>query len=211
MVISVINLKGGVGKSTISQNLAVCMATDGYRVCIVDTDFEQHTSVKWSEQRPESMVKIPVFVVREQSLKSSLDEFRSGYQVVIIDGTPQLGTLATRTLLESDLVLAPITPTGFDLWSFETFLERYRDARSRKGELPAWVLFNRFKGTNFHRGAVEAVAEFGLPILNRTLGERMAFQEAGVQGLGVIEYRDKKAREEMEGLYQEFAGLVAAL
>lgn len=211
MVISVINLKGGVGKSTISQNLAVCMAHDGYRVCIVDTDFEQHTSVKWSEQRPESLVKIPVFVVREQSLKSSLDEFRASYQVVIIDGTPQLGTLATRTLVESDLVLAPITPTGFDLWSFETFLERYRDAKSRKGELPAWVLFNRFKSTNFHRGAVEAVGEFGLPILNRTLGERMAFQEAGVQGLGVIEYRDKKAREEMEELYREFAALVAAL
>lgn len=211
MTISVINLKGGVGKSTLSQNLAVAMAKDGYNVSIVDTDFEQATTAKWFEQRPENLPKVPVFLVRENSLKGSLEEFREAYDVVIIDGTPQLGTLATRTLVESDLVLVPMTPTGFDMWSFETFLERYNDAKSRKGELPAFVVFNRFKPTNFHKGAQEAVKEFGLPILSSFMGERMAYQEAGLQGLGVIEYKDKKAKEEMEALYKELAGIVEKL
>lgn len=169
MLLSVINLKGGVGKSTISQNLAVSMAHDNYKVCIVDTDFTQATSARWYEQRPEELPKIPVFPVRENALKATLDELRSTYNVIIIDGTPQLGTLATRTLVESDLVLVPITPTGFDIWSFETFLERYEDAKSRKGELPAYVIFNRFKPTNFHKGAVAAIGEFKLPIFKNYL------------------------------------------
>ncbi len=211
MLLSVINLKGGVGKSTVSQNLAVAMAQDGYKVCIVDTDFAQATSARWYEQRPESAPKIPVFSVRENALKGTLDELRTSYNVIIIDGTPQLGTLATRTLIESDLVLVPITPTGFDIWSFETFLERYEDAKSRKGDLPAFVLFNRFKPTNFHKGAVAAITEFKLPILKNYLSERMAYQEAGLQGLGVLEHRDKKAREEVTAVYRELAGIVAAL
>lgn len=211
MIISVINLKGGVGKSTITQNLSVAMAKDGYKVCIVDTDFEQATTAKWYEQRPQELPNVPVFLVRENSLKGSLSEFKDAYDVVVIDGTPQLGTLATRTLVESDLVLVPMTPTGFDMWSFETFLERYNDAKSRKGELPAFIVFNRFKPTNFHKGAQEAVKEFGLPIMTSSLGERMAYQEAGLQGLGVLEYKDKKAKEEMDAFYRELASIVQNL
>ena len=39
MIISVTSLKGGVGKSTITQNLAVCFAQSGYRVCIADAEY----------------------------------------------------------------------------------------------------------------------------------------------------------------------------
>ena len=45
MIISVINLKGGVGKTTIAINLAVAFANRGKKVCIIDTDKEQLSSV----------------------------------------------------------------------------------------------------------------------------------------------------------------------
>ena len=51
MVLSIVNLKGGVGKSTVSQNLAVSFTLAEVKTCIVDTDFEQQTSMKWVEQR----------------------------------------------------------------------------------------------------------------------------------------------------------------
>ena len=118
MVLSIVNLKGGVGKSTVSQNMAVYFATEDVKVCIVDTDFEQQTSMKWVEQRGDRQPRVPVFAITEKALSSNLAELKENYQLIIIDGTPALSTLASRVLLESDLVIVPITPTGFDLWSF---------------------------------------------------------------------------------------------
>ena len=37
-IISIINQKGGVGKTMIVANLAISMAMQGYRTCVVDAD-----------------------------------------------------------------------------------------------------------------------------------------------------------------------------
>ena len=204
MVLSIVNLKGGVGKSTVSQNLAVSFTLAEVKTCIVDTDFEQQTSMKWVEQRGDRQPRIPVFTISENALSSNLAELRETYQLIIIDGTPALSTLASRVLLESDLVLVPITPTGFDLWSFEKFLERYEDVNARRGNnLPAFLVLNRYRKTSFHKGAEEAMREFDIPLLESRIADRMAYQEAGLQGLGVMEYKDKKAVEEIDNLTNE--------
>ncbi|WP_461137387.1 nucleotide-binding protein, partial [Spirosoma terrae] len=54
MIISVTSLKGGVGKSTIAQNLAVCFAHSKYTVCIVDVDTNQ-SALRWSGLRDEDL------------------------------------------------------------------------------------------------------------------------------------------------------------
>ncbi len=204
MIISVVNLKGGVGKSTISQNMAVYFATEGVKVCIVDTDFEQQTSMKWVEQRGNRQPLIPVFAISEKALSTNLSELKTTYQLVVIDGTPALSTLASRILLESDMVIVPITPTGFDLWSFEKFYERYNDVKARRGDdLSAYLVLNRFKKTSFHKGAEEAVKDFEIELLKTRIGDRMAYQECGLQGLSVIEGKDKKAAEEVANLCEE--------
>lgn len=204
MIVSVVNLKGGVGKSTVSQNMAVYFATEGVKVCIVDTDFEQQTSMKWVEQRGDRQPRVPVFAISEKALSTNLSELKETYQLIVIDGTPALSTLASRILLESNLVIVPITPTGFDLWSFEKFLERYNDIKARRQDtLTAHLVLNRYKKTSFHKGAEEAVKDFEIPVLNTRLGDRMAYQECGVQGLGVTEGKDKKAAEEITNLCEE--------
>ena len=60
-ILAISNLKGGVGKSTIAQNIAAQFAQNGVKVCIADTDTEQKTSVKWASLRDSSLVSIPVF------------------------------------------------------------------------------------------------------------------------------------------------------
>ena len=53
MIISVTSLKGGVGKSTIAQNLAVCLAHNGVNVCIADADPANENSGNWGNIRSE--------------------------------------------------------------------------------------------------------------------------------------------------------------
>ena len=38
MIISLVNQKGGVGKTTIAVNLASCLSEKGYRLLLVDAD-----------------------------------------------------------------------------------------------------------------------------------------------------------------------------
>ena len=61
MIISVMNLKGGVGNTTISTNLAACFANDNAKVCIGDLDNSQFSSKKWKTQRGDLKPEIPVF------------------------------------------------------------------------------------------------------------------------------------------------------
>ena len=39
-IFSLVNLKGGVGKTTITANLAVAMSQHGWRVLVVDLDYQ---------------------------------------------------------------------------------------------------------------------------------------------------------------------------
>jgi chromosome partitioning protein len=43
-IISIINNKGGVGKTTITQNLGVCLAKNGYKTALIDFDAQANLS-----------------------------------------------------------------------------------------------------------------------------------------------------------------------
>lgn len=211
MVIAVTNLKGGVGKTTIALNLGVTLAQRDYKVCVVDTDTEQRSAVKWSGQRDENQRSIPVFAVGEK-LNKEIEALNKDYEFVIIDGTPQLSERANRTILASDIILIPISTSGFDFWSFEHFVERFNQAKAFKESVQAFVLLNKFSETkNISKEIREALKEFEIPVLKTTLGERVAYQETTIQGLGVVEYKDKKAKEEINKLTDEIEEIAQRL
>jgi len=90
MRIGITNLKGGVGKTTISINLAVCFAHMGYRVCIVDTDTNQ-SSLKWYGARDESLPEVlAIGATDAKALNKAVDKLHKDHDIIIIDGTPSL-------------------------------------------------------------------------------------------------------------------------
>ena len=220
MIISVMNLKGGVGKSTVTQNLAVWFAHAGKKVCIGDTDNEQQTSMKWAGQRDDDRPKIPVFGVTTakskaafttedgKALVANIKALHQNYDVVLLDGTPILSELATWMILASDIVICPIEPSPADIWSLQNVRERFEQVRALGTEIPAFILLNKHsQSRNLDREIEATLAQFGMPVLKSRLTYRVSYKEAMIEGVGVFEYRDAKAKEEIRLLADEIRSL----
>jgi chromosome partitioning protein len=204
MIIGVTNLKGGVGKTTIAQNLAVCFAHMGFKTCIVDTDTNSN-SLSWSAAREEELPSITVVGSTEpKAIGKMVRDMHKDYEVVVIDGTPSLSEMTTRIILASDLLLIPILPGAHDLRAMNLFFERLEQAKEVREEIPAYFLINQYAANiNVHRGMKEAVESFGIPLLDTTLSKRAVYIETALEGKGAYESADLKAKEEMVNLTTE--------
>lgn len=209
MIIAVTNLKGGVGKSTIARNLAAYFIQQGIKSCIVDTDLEQRTTCDWQERRGEDADRIPVFpMTTVQALPKDVETHEAdGYQMIIIDGVPQMDQVATRTMLISDLLLIPLTPSIDDLKSFERFLTRFEEIKIHRDDIPTFLVLNKFSGRSNEdkevRAALKLFGEYGITPLKSTLGDRVAHRRASKYGLTAYEWQDERAREEVASLCKE--------
>ena len=198
MKIGVTNLKGGVGKTTVAQNLAVCLAHMGYKVCMVDTDRNQN-SLEWSGVREADLPSILVVgVIDAKALTKNVEHLEKDHDFVIIDGTPSLSEMTTRILLASDLLLIPILASAHDIRAIRHFIERYEQAKEFKEDLPAHFFINQYSPRKvIHQSIKGMLAEYGLPIMESTFKERVAYIESAVEGKGVYEVGDNKAKVEV--------------
>jgi chromosome partitioning protein len=213
MVIAVTNLKGGVGKTTIATNIAVCLAHEGYDVCIVDTDLGQQSSMEWSGNRSPDLKPIPVFGINVKQLNKEVDDLKKRYDIVVIDGTPHLSELADRTILASNVLLIPLTPSVYDFRGFEGFMQRFEQIKTIKdangSNTDAYVIINRVvPNTNVSKDISEAVEAYNIKMLKTRLVSRISYVDTASEGRGVVEYKDKKAKEEMEQLITEILELI---
>jgi chromosome partitioning protein len=213
MVIAITNLKGGVGKTTLTINIAVGFALRGKSVCIVDTDLGQKSSMEWAGNREEDRVKIPVYGVTVKQITKEVAELSKNYEVVLIDGTPQLNEVADRTIVASDLVLIPMSASMFDFRGFQNFLERYTQMKEMKeangGSVEARILLNRIeKNRNVTKQIEEELKEYEIAVMESKVSYRVAYVESAIEGLGVLEFKDPKAKAEIEALVTELENLM---
>jgi chromosome partitioning protein len=215
MRIAITNLKGGVGKTTITTNLAVSFAHRGKRVCIVDSDLGQKSSMEWAGNRNESMPHIPVYGAMAKQLNKEVAKLNEENDIVFIDGTPQLSELAERTVLASDILIIPISPSIYDLRAFESFFEKVEQINQVREEqglkmVKTYVIVNRIaEKTNLGREILEALKDYAVTVFDTKLANRIAYAETATGGLGVAEWKDKKAKEEFENFVDEVAKAIS--
>ena len=209
MKIGVTNLKGGVGKTTTTINLAVCFAHMGYKVCIVDTDTNQN-SLQWFGAREESLPEVLVVGTTDpKALTKSVDKLNTQYDIIIMDGTPNLSEMNTRVIVTSDILIIPTRPGAHDFRAMNEFFIRYNQVKEIRGEIPAYFLINEYDDrVNLHKSVRESLKEhFDIPVLETVIKSRTAYGEASMNGTGVYEHSDSKAKAEMISLTKEILAL----
>lgn len=200
LVIGFTSLKGGTGKSTLAQNVAVFMAhLEGLRICIVDTDVNQN-SVSWYGVREDCLPDLTVVGITDaKALNKTIANLRNNYDIIIIDGTPTISEMATRIMMASDILVIPIRPGAHDFRTMDKFLERYNQAQELREGIPAYLVLNEYhEERNVHRGIADKIRDsYEIAIFRTTLKSRVAYQETSIMGMGVIEYHDLRARKEI--------------
>jgi chromosome partitioning protein len=124
-VIVVANPKGGVGKSTLSTNLAGYLASRGHAVMLGDVD-RQQSARTWLGLRPPALPKIA-------SWDSGHDEIvrpPKGTTHVVLDTPAGLhGKRLDEVMKIADKVLVPLSPSIFDIHATHEFIRQLQAHR----------------------------------------------------------------------------------
>lgn len=143
-VASFLNAKGGVGKSTLSVEAAVCMADQGFKVHHVDGD-DQYTSYTWLQQIESSVVSTRLTETeptkRTTELKTILTQAeQDDADVIIIDTKGDTGLVTSAATIRSELAIVPLQPSGNDIWELERTLSIAAVSQDARGGLPEVVV-----------------------------------------------------------------------
>ena len=113
LILAFISQKGGVGKSTLAQALAVETTRQKIKTLLADCDPQQSTSYKWTQLRKEnglSAINCQVF----QQVKD-IWPLSKQYDLIIIDGPARTSKGTYEIAQRANLLIQPTSATRADL------------------------------------------------------------------------------------------------
>lgn len=210
MIISLINQKGGVGKTTLSVSIAHQLArtTSSEEILLVDAD-PQHSALSWSEVR-EGKLPFAVIGFPKKTLHRDLPVIAKNYKHVIIDAPPgapdpRATELVRSCIMASDLVLIPCTPSPYDVWSSNKTVDLIIEAHIYKQKLKgAFVINRKILNTAIARDVTDALKKMQLSVLDSCITQRVMFPESAATGKTVFDIEaDSKGANEIIKLVDE--------
>jgi chromosome partitioning protein len=202
MVISLINQKGGVGKTTAAINLASGLSENGHRILVVDTD-PQGSVVQW--QSIADGGEFEVLHLPSPQIKKKLNTLRRRYDHIVVDSPPAIEAITRAVIEVSNLAIIPIAPSPLDIWSSKDTIALVKTLGKRYRKLIAKILiYRKIPGTRLGKEAREAMRSYDLDIFSTEISQRIVFVEAMIAGLSVLKFAPNSiAADEIRSLCDE--------
>ena len=213
-IISVVNQKGGSGKTTVSMQLAGALARRGHKVLVVDAD-PQGTATRWAASA-EDEKPFPASVVGLSAASAKVHrevrKFVDDYQYIVIDCPPAADSPVPQSaLLIADLALVPIIPSPLDMWAAVAIRQVIENVGDINEELKARLVINQCQpNTTLAREALEVLPEFGIDLCATYIHQRQVYRQSAVFGQTVHDFGSKAAPaiHEVEALTGEVLALL---
>lgn len=202
-VISFLNGKGGVGKTTTSVNVATAIARKGFNVVVVDTDPQSSIGNWYNEDKCQFDVadagsEKEVYSVRKQ-LKS--------YDYIIIDGAAAISAISSAAVMVSDVVLIPVTPSPLDFAACGAILAVIEARQDLQPITARFVITKKVATAKMLTVLKESIEDTGVTALRTGTSQRQSYIKTMMDGGTVFDTDDSHARGEIDVLTNEILGL----
>jgi chromosome partitioning protein len=210
-VITLATSKGGTGKSTLARSLAAHWLALGHRPALVDADPQRSLA---NRRDPNGrLAALPIIAEPEERVRDVIDELRARHTPVIVDTAGFRNRTTIGALVETDLAIIPLKPAVEDVdAAIATFdlIEEINRTEEREGRpiKMVMVLTMTMRGTVIARHVRLQLASAGYPLLTAEMPNRVAYPEAGIEGLSpCIVEPDGAAARDIAAIVQEIMKL----
>lgn len=209
LTVAVLNQKGGVGKSTLSVNLAAKAHLVGRRTLVLDLD-RQGSAFDWFNARKPGSKLDGLNVVRTDRALTlpKFQEISKGYDFVVCDGPPRLGDVTRAAAVAADVILVPVRAGGFDWWAASETIDLLDSADDIRAQLNRpkvrriFVLNAANPNTRITQQALAAFGDAGGELSSVVVCNRVAFAESTLEGESVVSLAPQSvAADEIDRLY----------
>ena len=192
-VIVVANPKGGVGKSTLSTNIAGYFASRGHTVMLGDAD-RQQSSRLWLGLRPASARPIGTWDITADLIAKP----PKGTTHVVLDTPAGLhGWRFNDVMKMADKIIVPLQPSVFDIFATRAFLD---DLASNKRAEKATIglVGMRVDARTIASGKLhEFVSALSVPVLSY-LRDTQNYVHLAAQGLTLFDVAPGRVDKDLE-------------
>ncbi len=202
IVISILNQKGGVGKTTIATNLAHGLLMRRFNVLLVDGD-PQGSARDWHETNNAQIV--PCIGLDRETLPADIKSVQKGYHVIIVDGAPQIAKLAAAAIRASHVVLIPVQPSPYDVWATADLVDLIKQRQDMTEGRPtaAFIISRMIKNTHLSRDVTDALKDYGFPVLMGKTSQYVAYAQSASKGESIFSEGESQAGHEFNVLIEE--------
>jgi len=205
--------KGGVGKSTITTNIAVEISYRKAQIIIIDTD-PQKTSINWIDRRNElietSNLNYPKItgVSKDGNIKDIIKDFVTKYDIVLIDASGRDSQSLRTGLTVADKFYCPIRASQADLETLPHICKIIEAAKDFNEHLVSKAIISCAPTNPLINEVEEAknlLSDFTeyLSLSKTFIRDRKIYRDALLQGKGVVELGNIKATLEIKNLVNE--------
>lgn len=206
MIISILNQKGGTGKTTLAVNIAREYTVRSKKTLLVDSD-SQGSALRWHERSGGELIDLTCLPVT--TLDKDVLKFKDRYDRIIIDGIPRVSPLTVAAIKASDMVLIPVQPSPYDIWATEDLVRLVNERiEITEGKLKAAFIISRhIKGTKLGREITEQLMALHFPVFVHGTCQRIEYAKAVQEGRTVCE-QDTEATKEIFYIVNELEGYI---